>query len=228
MKEPAASFSFEKGWNNLLGKVPIIWLFILLIGSGAYLLFRYPEGYFRHSLGEALTIASILVLLVDPFLKARLLREVAQDIFHYILGFNQQPEIQERLRRIVSDTKLFRRNFAAKYQLIPESGVMRIDFEYNFELINPTEEAIPFSLKFEAEAAERPEISFLRLVSSQGSLEWNPELKPTADDPCVFQACAGEVKIQPASKGITYRYGGKCSVKYPLSFYMFNTSAIQR
>ena len=33
-----------------------------------------PAGYFRHSLGEAAVIAALLILLVDPFLKARLLQ----------------------------------------------------------------------------------------------------------------------------------------------------------
>src|SRR5207302_10314977 len=113
----------------------------------------------------------------------------------------------------------FRKNFNARYKLVPEPDSMRIDFEYDFELVNPTEEAIDFSLKIDCEIAENPQLHFLSLVSSEKSYLWHPKMEPKKDDPWVLQGFADPVKIQPASKGITYRYGGKCSVNYPRSFY---------
>jgi len=219
MEQTPGPFSIEKWWERLVQRTPVKYVSLVLGGIGAYLLWRYPAGYFRHSLGEAGVIAGLLVFLVDPFLKWRLQREAAQDIFHYLLGFDQQPQIKERLRRLVFETKLFRRNFNARYKLVPEDGTMRIEFEYDFELVNPTEEAIDFPLKIDCETAEYPHLDYLSLVSSEKSHLWHPEMKPKPDDPWVLQGIADPVKIQPASKGISYRYGGKCSLNYPLSFY---------
>jgi hypothetical protein len=213
------SFSVEKWWEKLIERTPVKYISLVLGGFGAALLWRYPAGYFRHSLGEASVIAALLVLLVDPFLKARLLREAARDIFHYLLAFDQQPEIKERLKRLVFDTKLFRKNFSARYTFVPQVDSMRIDLEYDFELVNPTEEAIDFPLKIEFEKAEYPRVDFLTLVSSEKSYKWEPKLEPCKDDPWVLQGFGEAVKIQPASKGVSYRFSGRCSVKYPSSFY---------
>ena len=212
-------FSLEKWWERLVERTPVKYVSLVLGGIGAALLRWCPAGYFRHSLGEAAIIAALLVLLVDPFLKARLLREAAQDIFHYLLGFDQQPQIKERLKRLVFDTKLFRKNFNARYKLVPERDLMRIEFDYDFELINPTEEVIEFPLKIDFEKAENLRLDFLSLVSSEKSYRWCPQLKPKSDDPWVIQGFAESVKIQPASRGITYRYSGKCSFTYPRTFY---------
>ncbi len=215
----AESFSLEKSWEKLVERTPVKYISLVLGAFGAVLLWGYPAGYFRHSLGEAGVIAALLVLLVDPFLKARLLREAARDIFHYLLAFDQPPEIKERLKRLVFETKLFRKNFNARYNLVSEGNSMRIELEYDFDLVNPTEEAIDFPLKIEFEQAENPHLDFLTLVSPEKSYKSQPNLEPEKDDPCVLQGLGEAVRIQPASKGVSYRFSGKCSVKYPLSFY---------
>jgi hypothetical protein len=135
------------------------------------------------------------------------------------LGFDQQPENKERLKRLVFDTKLFRKNFNARYKFVAEGGWMRIELEYDFELVNPTEGAIDFSLKVDFEKAEDPHLDFLTLVSSEKSYKWEPGLEPKKDDPWVLQGFGDAVRIQPASRGISYRFSGKCSVKYPSGFY---------
>lgn len=219
MTQITVPFSIEKWWERLIERTPVKYVSLVLGGIGAALLWRYPAGYFRHSLGEAAVITALLVLLVDPFLKARLLREASQDIFHYLLGFDQQPQIKERLKRLVFDTKLFRKNFNARYKLVPEHDSMRIEFEYDFEPVNPTEEAIDFALKIDCEQAENPHLDFLSLVSSEKSYLWHPKMDPKKDERWILQGFADPVKIQPASRGINYRYSGKCSLKYPLSFY---------
>jgi len=219
MKHTVEPFSIEKWWEDFFARVPVKYISICLGAVGAFLLWKFPEGYLRHALGEAAVIAALLVLFVDPFLKARLLREASKDIFHYLLGFDQQPEIKERLKRLVFDTKLFRTNFNARYKLVPEADFMRIEFEYDFELINPTEEAIDFPLKIDCERAENPNLISLALISSEKNYLWHPKLEPKNDEPEVLQGFAEVVKIQPASKGVSYRYSGKCSLQYPLSFY---------
>jgi hypothetical protein len=126
--------------------------------------------------------------------------------------------LKERLRRLVFDTKLFRKNFNARYKLIPQEDFIQIEMEFDFELVNPTEEAIEFQYKVDFDQAESPRLDSLSLICSEKSYEWRPALESKKDDPFVVQGFADPVEIQPASKGISYRFGGKCAVSYPLSF----------
>src|SRR5207244_12547597 len=91
--------------------------------------------------------------------------------------------------------------------------------EFDFELVNPTEEAVEFQYKIDFEQAENPRLDSLTLISSEKSYEWRPALNATEDEPFVLQGLADPVKIQPASKGFSYRFGGKCAVSYPAAFY---------
>jgi len=151
-----------------------------------------PPGYFRYSMGEAAVISALLMFLVDPFLKARLLKEAARDIFEYLLGFDQQPQLKERLKRLVFDTKLFRGNFNARYKLLPQ---------VDFELVNSTKEAIEFPYKMDFEQAENPRLDSVTLVSSEKNYAWRSTRQSKEDEPWVLQGLADPVEIQPASKG---------------------------
>jgi hypothetical protein len=73
----------------------------------AYALWRYPDTRAR-SLNEALFIAAVLTLTVDPFLKKRLAKEASKDIFHHLLGLDLPPEIRERLKSFVFEQKYYR------------------------------------------------------------------------------------------------------------------------
>jgi hypothetical protein len=219
MSQTPGAFSLEAWWEKLIERTPVKYISLVLVAIGGWLVWKFPPGYFRYSIGEAAVIAALLMLLVDPFLKARLLKEAARDIFEYLLGFDQQPQLKERLKRLVFDTKLFRRNFNARYKLLPQVDFIQIEMEFDFELVNPTEEAIEFQYKMDFEQAENPRLDSLTLISSERSYEWRPTLQSKEDEPSVLQGFADPVKIQPASKGISYRFDGKCAMSYPLSFY---------
>ena len=108
MSQTPGAFSLETWWEKLIERTPVKYISLVLGAIGIWLVWEFPPGYFRYSIGEAAVIAALLMLLVDPFLKARLLKEAARDIFEYLLGFDQQPQLKERLKRSVFDTKLFR------------------------------------------------------------------------------------------------------------------------
>jgi len=219
MAQSPSNFSLEARWEKLIERTPVKYISLVLGAVGGLLVWKFPADYFLHSIGEAAVIAALLMLLVDPFLKARLLKEAARDIFEYLLGFAHQPQLRERLRRLVFDTKLFRKNFNARYKLIPQADFIQIDMEFDFELVNPTQETLEFEYKIDFEQAENPRLDSLTLISSEKSYEWRPTLQSKEDEPSVLQGFADPVKIHPASKGISYRFGGRCAVSYPLSFY---------
>src|SRR5207248_10135291 len=127
---------------------------MLPLGNGSF--GNSPPGYFRYSIGEAAVISALLMFLVDPFLKARLLKEAARDIFEYLLGFDQQPQLKERLKRLVFDTKLFRGNFNARYKLL---------HQVDFELVNSTKEAIEFPYKMDFDHAENHRLDSVSRLS---------------------------------------------------------------
>jgi len=47
---------------------------LLLVGAGAFLVWRFPENHLVWGLAEALIIAGLLALVVDPYLKRDLLK----------------------------------------------------------------------------------------------------------------------------------------------------------
>ncbi len=202
--------------KKLAEQIPTWCLSISLGLLGGYLLWRFPEPYFRHSLGEACLIAAILGVIVDPFLKARLLKEASKGIFHFLLGFDQPGEIQDRLSKIVRETTLFRRNFSLKFTLIPHDKHMELEIEHSFELINPRNYAESYTQTIEAERTEQLHVAYMSLLSEGKCYESTPVVHPKSDDPSVDVVSGPEVKISPAKDGPKYFCQAKYSVVYPL------------
>jgi hypothetical protein len=167
-----------------------------------------------------LIVAGILVLLIDPFLKERLLREASEGIFHYLLGFDQQPEIQERLKKIVFTTTLFRKNFHVKCVLIPENDKMRLDMDVSFDVFNPTDQIREYIHASQFENVEHPKSHVMALISQAGSYSKISVLfSPKNDDIEVLEANAGPTTIKPEREKISYRFSHKLSLSYPLEFF---------
>jgi hypothetical protein len=203
--------------KKLMESVPAWCISVALGLLGAYLLKAFPEPYFRHSVGEACLIAGILGVIVDPFLKARLHKEACQGIFHFLLGFDQPREIQDRLSKIVRETTLYRKNYELKCTLKPNEKHMVLEFEYSFELVNPKDHDETFQQRIEAERTEKLSFTYMRLLSDGDSYEVIPEVQQRADDPNVDEASARDVKVRPSRNGQKYICQGKYSVVYPLN-----------
>ena len=67
------------------------------------------EGFLR-SLSEAIFLAATLTVTVDPFLKRRLQREAAQDIFHHLLGIDFPVEIRDAFKKSLFDHDTYRQD----------------------------------------------------------------------------------------------------------------------
>jgi hypothetical protein len=106
-----------------------------------------------------------------------------------------------------------------KCALMPEGDSMRLECETDFEVVNPTNEIQRYSHAIQFEQVENPTVHSMNLVSVQENYSVAPALAGKADDPVVLEAKGREVKIMPASQGITYRFGAKCSMIYPKEFF---------
>jgi hypothetical protein len=64
-----------------------LWAAIFLI-VGGYIFHRWPALSFPHDVGEFLLLAGALTITVDPYLKRKLQKEAAEDIFQHLLGIS--------------------------------------------------------------------------------------------------------------------------------------------
>jgi hypothetical protein len=230
MTQSPDEFSIKRGWERTIARLPYFYVSVLLwvmavalycLPKISYLTLYVPWlATIFHPIGESLIVAGILVLLIDPFLKERLLREASKGIFHYLLGFDQQPEIKTRLRALVFDTKLFRKNFCLRCVLVPENGKVCLNMDVSFEVFNPTDEVQRYRHATQFERVESPNVHVLALISTAVSYSKNDiALKPKSDDTEVLEAEAGPIDIEPSAKGISYRFSGKFSLVYPEEFF---------
>jgi hypothetical protein len=108
--------SSEWFWDN-----SVWFLAAVLILFGACLVYRFPEPYLRHSLGEALLIAGFLTATVDPYLKRRMQKEVAESMFRHVLGFELPEDIQDTLVEFLRSNKSYRKNVDIEATIVSNS-----------------------------------------------------------------------------------------------------------
>lgn len=119
-------------WNDKLAKLSGIITGIILIALG---LLGIRFGVW-HSASEAVIIASILTITVDPFLKRRLIKEASRDIFYHLLGFELPTEVRETLGEFISKTKDYRKDVRIDVNLTRNSlGVLVDGNEYLYQKV---------------------------------------------------------------------------------------------
>ena len=79
MSQTPGAFSLEAWWEKLIERTPVKYISLVYVAFGEWLVWESPPGYFRYSIGEAAVISALLMFLVDPFLKARLLKEATSN-----------------------------------------------------------------------------------------------------------------------------------------------------
>ncbi len=208
---PKLGSQLEVSWNIIVG--------IVLSLSGGILLWQLPEAHLTRAFGDALLIAGLLTVCVDYFVKRDLAREAAQNIFHHILGFDQPPEIRDRLKAIVHETKIYRRNYRANIHISSHTEGVLISVKYSFDLVNPTNQTLPFTQKVSCERGERLQKCRLWMTSADKKYQVDCTVKVNEDDPDAMQASAEEVSIKPHKKEHTYTFGGEYSQIMPKDFF---------
>ncbi len=186
---------------------------------GGIVLWKLPEAHFTRALGDALLIAGILTVGVDYFVKRDLTREAAQNIFHHILGFDQPPEIRDRLKVIVHDTKLYRRNFRADIHVASQAEGVLLTVKFSCELINPTNQTLPYTQKVSAEKGERLQHWRLWLTSADKKYDINCKIEVSPEDPEAVDAKADKISIKPHKKDRVDKCGGEYSQLMPKDYF---------
>jgi hypothetical protein len=195
---------------------------IFLVGIGFALLRWFHDWPTIHAMGEASFIAGLLTIFVDPILKRSLAKEASRGIFHHLLGFDQEPEIRERLRDIAFDTKLCRRNYHVRCSLEPdEGGLIKLNVETEFDVVNYSNESLSYAPQLQFEKCERPEVCEVSFVGEESyKIEW-PALHATEER--VLETKIKPSVIKPNKSGQKYKVFAKYNVRMPGEFfYVFN------
>ena len=193
-----------------------------LIGTGAALMHYWGTIPLVYGLAEAVIIAGVLAVFVDPLMKQSLLRQASRGIFKHLLGFDQRPEIKEKLQDIVFNTKLFRKSCDLRCSVETQSDHFRFTVEYDSEIINPTHNACDYIPRLEFDSAHEAAVLSMSFTSSDGSCAWNATPPKSSDEPGVDLIKGEQFSIKPESKGVTYRASGKYQIKPKHGFHTFN------
>jgi hypothetical protein len=189
-------------------------LAVLLIVSGIAALKYLPKNRVISTAADAVLIAGILALVVDPILKRDLLREASMGIFKHILGFEHLPEVKDKLQQIVTETKLIRKTFDLRCEIEPRDGYFEFTVEYDSEMLNPTHSVVDYTPFMEFDAAHKLEVEWMSFTSSDRKIKWavkHPQ--PKQEEPGVDMVKGRKFAIQPEKNGVTYKGAGKYKIQ---------------
>jgi hypothetical protein len=196
-----------------LSAIPM-WLVALVITAiGIVFIYLFPSEHLVSAIGEALIVAGVLALFVDPFLKRHLFVEASRGIFIHLLGFEHRPEVKDKLKDLIFGTKLLRSTQTLRCHIeVRADGFFDLTVDYHTEIINPTNIEHPSFPSMEFDKAHKAEILQMSFTSADGKYKWQgpPELKNL--EPGVDLFVGKTFKIQPESKGIIY----SSDVKYKI------------
>jgi hypothetical protein len=187
----------------------------ILIALGVWGIWKAPEHSIRHQVAEAAFIAGVLTITVDPFLKRRLLKEASKDIFHHMLGFGLPPEIRNRLRDIALKTTLYRKDMESNCTFEHDANEVRIEFEYRFEVVNPSNHKASFNQRLEFEKHERAVLRSVSCSTQGNRYGKGATLTPRKDDEVMIWE-GPSVGIPPATSGLKTVFTAAYSVTRPL------------
>jgi hypothetical protein len=157
---------------------------VILLVVGLLLLFK-PELFpwlapeQQRSFTDALLVASLLTLVVDPFIKGRLYREVSAGAFQYLLGFVQPPEIQDALWKLAFETKVYARDLRLDCCIEREDERnVRLRIRSTVRIENPTSQLAEHEPKLAFEEAERPAVDNITVRLGNETRVFQGNLKP--------------------------------------------------
>ena len=185
-----------------------IWMLaISIIALAVVILWRLPANRFMSQVADALLVAGLLALLVDPFLKRDLLIEASRGIFIHLLGFEHHPALKDKLKEIIFETKLLRSELRQVVTVEPANEGFWVTVEYEADVVNPTNTPVQYGPSIEWDMAHKPRVLRLALTSSDGKAKWTErEIQLRESEPGVQIAKPHQVSLRP---GVTCHVSGE-------------------
>ncbi len=173
---------------------------------------------------DALVIAGVLGVFVEPVLKRKLLRDAAEGMFEHILGFDLEPAIKERLKRIAFGQRLYVRDAQFTFALEPVSETsVKLACSVSYEIRNASASTVRFLQHFASDRSDFAKVHEFSLRpnnNSRGYVKIPIRQVKEDDDPETDIWTAEPVEIMPhAEGGPTYRFGCRFECLRPLDSY---------
>ncbi len=201
--EEAVKISVQSDWMG-----PTLGI-LLLLPAVVYLLLKseFPAGIL-----EALFIAGVLTLTVDPFLKERLHKGATKDMFHHLLGFDLPLPIKNRIKDIVLGTKIYRKDMHMAVSFVRSGSGIRMECSVRFEVVNPTRDSLKFRHSLAFEKPEKPRLLCVALTTD--SNHGKGATLEDGDEPGVLE-WHRDATIKPENSGKRYFFSASYTVEYP-------------
>lgn len=169
--------------------------------------------------GEALIIAGLLAVAVDPFLKGKLLEDASKSIFEHMIGFDHEPELKAKLRSIAFDTKLYQRDYDLQCEVQPrEGGGVTISACKTIEVVNQSLDDVKFRPGWVfAEPDRASECRVTSFIDGEAPAVSTPQFQPNPHG--YSEALSDSIKIEPSYKGKRYRFRAECTFEAPDNYY---------
>jgi hypothetical protein len=123
------------------------------LAAGVFIRHSPEVGDFKDGLGalcDALVIAAILKLTVDPILKRELAKDAARDVFLYAFGYSLPGQLRSFVNDLVLETKIVRRQCHLHWQISPKAGDLKrleVVLEASFFVTNYSGSDLPYQHK---------------------------------------------------------------------------------
>jgi hypothetical protein len=103
----------------------------------------FPSNHFVSTAADAILIAGILALAVDPWLKRELLDDASREVFIHLLGFEHHPQVKDKLKEMAFETKLLRTLRMAVTVEHADDGYW-VTVKYDTDIIDSTNVGVPY------------------------------------------------------------------------------------
>ncbi len=209
---PESDDGFWQRYSVHIVGVALLVLGALATWAVAWRTIPWPEANdLTKAIGEAAVVAGALALIVDPFLKRRLVKEASKGIFKHMLGFDQPPEIRDRLEKILLGTKLYisHKTIACRLSVAPDRpDVVQLEVTSSWWVHNPTGRALEYRHSAAFERSEKPSKVVLMRISDDGYTASGPLSEN--NEPGVLWTQEKASLIPPGLRGVSFQTQYSC------------------
>lgn len=199
-----------------------IWMLaLILIAIGVVLMWKLPGNHFASSAADAVLIAGVLALGVDPLLKRDLLVQASRGIFVHLLGFEHHPQVKEKLQQIIYETKLLREELRETILIEPYDEGFWVTASYESDIINPTHSKVSITPNIVWDMAHKPQAISMSFTSTDGTVNWTSNNVPTKElQPGLLTAEGQRIECRPTATGVKYRGAGTYKILARHGYFM--------
>ncbi|HLY59998.1 MAG TPA: hypothetical protein VKV95_04460 [Terriglobia bacterium] len=199
---------------------------LLLIAAALLLMWRIPSSQLVLTASDAILIAGILALIVDPLLKRDLVEDLANEIFQHLLGIDFPPDIRDTFQKALFGLETYREGTeieASVAKLSENSVLLEVSLRWTIVAAKKTE----YQQGMAFEESERGRILQASVTVESNDKdsysESHPTLTPKPDEPMVLEWKAKK-KIVMRKKDHVSAYLKFTVTKGVHDFFTFNFS----